>query len=287
MSIRARDIRIIRKDKLYKTRGTRNLVSQGIEIDPNILDYQTRVAGEGGTLNDHSQLEALSIMYQSWVSDSIRSLLLRINLWPTDGFAGFNVPVVYNDTVYTDPAIGNTVDANNNFVSGDFVYATGLKGNGTTKFLDTGFNPSTVAEVSQNNIGFFVITSEIPPPSGTGYDIGASLSSIVAENGGDLFIAVSSASKSPVVTPALGFLWAGRQNGSDIEITLNGTDYTTSEASIGESPFSLYVYALNVGVDFAHSNRRLVGYGITKYMTPTERSNLYNSITTFNAAIGR
>lgn len=285
MTWNSRAIRISRSDKRLKSRLRRTL-SASMEIDPNILDYESRVVAQGGSLDD-DKLEALTILYQDWVANSIRTDLVRVNGWPTDTFDGFNVPLIYNDTDYNDPAIGNELDTNSNFVSGDFSAVTGLKGNMVDKSLDTGVNPSLVSELSQDNIGLFVKVTEVPLVSGTMYDIGALPTYVVSDNGGDLFTAISSAGNSPGITPELGFLWIGRINGTNIEITINGDHFVVAQASLEEAALNILIFALNVGVAFAHSDRRLTWYGITKYMTEAERIILYNSLNTFDAAIGR
>lgn len=283
----ARSVRIIRGDKRLKSRNIRTNLG-GMEIDPNILDYQVRVEGEGGTLNDHNQLEVTTLLYQNWVSNSIRPLLVRVDGFLSDGFAGFNVPLVYNDTSYSDPAIGNSININNNFIGSDLSFTTGLKGRpvGTT-YLRTGLNPSTVPQLGENNIGIFVVTTDFGVVSSTKYDIGASLTNLVSENGGDIQVAVSSGQNFPGITPQLGFLWIGRTNGTDIEITLNGVHYTASQATVGEAPLDIFYFALNVGVDFAHSDKRIKWMGVTKYMTTTQREIFYNSLVTADTSMGR
>jgi hypothetical protein len=286
MSIRARDIRIVRKDKLYKTRGTRNLVNSSIEIDPNILDYQSRVAGQGGTID--GKLEALTVLYQDWVANSIRTDLVRVNGWPTDTFAGFDVPLIYNNTDYNDPPLGGALDINTNFVSGDFSAVTGLKGNGIDKSLDSTFNPLDHAVVGENDIGMFAIVSDFSVIIGSSYDMGSSVSAFSSyEGGAEVAVSVSSGQNNTGIVPELGFLWVGRTNGSDIEITLNGSDYTVSQPTIVETTTNFQVFARLTGAVFGYSNRRLLWYGVSKYMTPVKRAALRSSLSTFDAAIGR
>jgi hypothetical protein len=68
--------------------------------------------------------------------------MMRVNLFCGTGLAAALTPLYRSSSPLV--AFGGATDTNNNFVSGDFSESSGLKGDGSTKHLTTGFNPSNL-----------------------------------------------------------------------------------------------------------------------------------------------
>lgn len=247
-------------------------------LQEEIYLYRSRVQSAGSDITG-TLLTKYMNLYDSIRSAGLRSKIVRLNLFKADTFAGIFEPLF--NSVDAVSVIGDISDTNNNFVSGDWT-TDGLKGNGSTKYTQTGVIPDMVAEIAQDNIGLMVWVTEMPA-AGTTYDIGALPTYLVADNGGDLLIGISSAGNSPGITPELGFLWAGRQNASDIDITLNNSNYTVAQASLSEPAVEILGFAVNVGSPFGHVARRHRLQGITQWLTTTERAALKTAFENFIA----
>jgi hypothetical protein len=112
---------------------------------PDALDWATRVTTNGGTFTSNT-LAAVSTFCASIERAGIRDRFYRLNLFCGDQLAAALVPL-YRAESSTASVRGNATDTNNNFVAADFNNtgsASGLAGNGTSKFLNTGVNANSV-----------------------------------------------------------------------------------------------------------------------------------------------
>lgn len=107
-----------------------------IEVQ-NYIDYlQT---------NFNVQLDPVQITeYNNFINNisSIRSKIIRLNLFNAPSFATVNVPFLYNRD-NSNTLIGNRTDTLFNFISSDYNKNTGLQGNGVNKYIDLTVQPST------------------------------------------------------------------------------------------------------------------------------------------------
>lgn len=113
---------------------------------PEALDWATRVTANGGTVSS-TTLAAVSTFCASIQAAGIRDRFYRLNLFCGNQLAAALVPL-YRAESSTASARGNTTDTNNGpFVAADFNNtgsSSGLAGNGTSKFLNTGINANSV-----------------------------------------------------------------------------------------------------------------------------------------------
>lgn len=115
---------------------------------PEALDWASRVTANGGTVSTNT-LAAVSTFCASIDRESgLRAAILRCNLFCGNSdanLAAVRTPLYLSGSL-GGAAIGNTTDTNVNFAQADYQETGsggGLKGNGTTKYLNTGFNAST------------------------------------------------------------------------------------------------------------------------------------------------
>ena len=112
-------------------------------------DWIDRVYANGGTVST-STASAVNTFCDAIDAAGIRDRFYRLNLFAGNSDASLNA---VRTPLYRGPSLGGTqyggtTDTNNNFVAGDYAEtgATGgLKGNGTSKYLDTGFEQQTIA----------------------------------------------------------------------------------------------------------------------------------------------
>jgi hypothetical protein len=138
------------------------------------LDWATRASANGGTIST-TLLRAVSDFCATIDRNSLRDRFVRLNPFAGGNLSGALVPL-YRSTSFGGTVLGNATDTNNNFVSGDFTETTGLKGNGTTKFLNTGFTPASFVSTSSVHLSYsgtgLETTSAATSGSGDRFGIG-------------------------------------------------------------------------------------------------------------------
>lgn len=261
--------------------------------DAEILNLISRVQALGsdvtGTLLD---------AYVDFVNSvsSIRSKILRLNMFAADSYAGILAPL-FRNTDGSGTAVGGNADTNVNFVSGDWGLATGLQGDGSSKYLNTGLNPSSTTEIGQNNTG---IGAWIGTVNNGRFAIGVG-------DGGTNYLMLAPAFTgytgnviATVNTNNVGSGWAAQTPGMlYLSRLASGTESLYKDgvlvsdrtlASTSELNANIYIFMDN-NINLFGSNWPtsdvLFGYVITQGMSAAEQLVLYNAWNTFNTAIGR
>lgn len=114
-------------------------------VHPEANAWRTAVVANGGSVSA-STMKAVSTFCADIDKAGIRDRFYRLNLFAGTGLSSCLVPL-YRGQSRTGTQYGNTTDTNNGpFVSGDYAEtgaSGGLKGNGSTKYLDTGLAGNT------------------------------------------------------------------------------------------------------------------------------------------------
>ena len=124
---------------------------------PEALGWATRVATNGGTVSS-STLAAVSTFCASIdAASGLRAAILRLNLFCGNSDASLNAvrTPLYLSGSLGGATIGNATDTNFNFVAGDYQETGsggGLKGNGSSKYLGTGFLYSNLASANSTHL---------------------------------------------------------------------------------------------------------------------------------------
>jgi len=157
------------------------------------------------------------------------------------------------------PLVG-TAPTNNNFVSGDYNRVTGLVGNGSTKYLDSGVSPADVT--LQNSAHLSVYTSSAPEISLAG-SLVTSPNSFLWVRGDGNFASNSSGSVNSGLTPGAGFQGTSRLSSTQIVSRANGASVTSSSSSAvpNSAKITLFVRNLN-GTPGEYSDSRMAFYSI-------------------------
>jgi hypothetical protein len=114
---------------------TRLRAGGGSSTDADAAAWASAVTANSGTYSA-ATLSAVSAFCVSAKASGYWDKLNRINLFCGDQLAAALVPLKAGG--------GNATDTNVNFVSGDYTEATGITGNGTTKYLNTGLVANTL-----------------------------------------------------------------------------------------------------------------------------------------------
>jgi len=135
-----------RKIELYLSRKW--LITLAPQVsNADAQDWVDRVYANGGTVSP-STAAAVNTFCNAIEAASLRDRFYRLNLFAGTGLNAALVPL-YRGPTYGGTTYGNATDTNNGpFVSDDYNEtgaSSGLKGNGSNKYLNTGFPANTIA----------------------------------------------------------------------------------------------------------------------------------------------
>ena len=105
-------------------------------MHPEAADWANRVRANSGSVSG-STLMAVSRLCRAIDAAGIRDRFFRMGIFAGDNLSAVLVPL-FRGASLSGTQYGLTTDANQNFVAGDYTLATGLTGNGTSKYLQTG-----------------------------------------------------------------------------------------------------------------------------------------------------
>ena len=272
---------------------------------PEAQDWRNRVITNGGTVSG-STLTAVSNFCRSIDAAGLRDRFYRLNLFCGTGLSAALVPL-YRGRSRTGSQFGNTTETNNGpFVSGDYAEtgsSAGLKSDGATKFLNTGFKaPSASASPSDFHIGVYA----------QGVEAGGT---------SRIFMGMATSQAGQNLTTAIGWVTSGAQSGVAIHETtfLNGgatdrqgmllgvndgnrnTIYYDDGTSVATHSGArtdgfetgtgdeFYILARNfVGTTQLHSlNKRIRAYSIGLAMTSSQVTAFQTAMVSFQTALSR
>lgn len=273
------------------------------------LAWKTAAEANGGTVSTPT-LAAVSTFCTAIDAAGIRSKFLRLNLICGGNLAAARVPL-YRAGASTGTQYGTTTDTNvGPFVSADYGEATGLNGNGSAKYFDTGLTIGTVrtfgADYDNCHVAVYNRTSQTGPHFG-------------AEDGGNLYFANSLAMDAGLTAPSIAdgvpVLRTGTVNYGEGELLgsstgygfhlgvktgdtagayeLNGTDITDSSTSLGFSfdttdASPLFFMGVSDGENLYQAcDGRLSHYSVGSSLTGPQRAAYYAAVIAFQTALGR
>jgi hypothetical protein len=233
---------------------------------------------------DDTEKAAVDAFVTAAKAASIFSLIRRANLM-VGTFPGIAAPLV--------TTIGDAADTLNNYVEGDWDRASGLQGDGSSTYIDTGYVPSEAT-------GFLGVCSRGTALSATAYWAGcggggqeyavghssAGSGQPRAYWGGSTIANVTTAAPS-----AAGIWAANRVNSTSLELLKDNTILASSATSTtpASGVNSLVFGAINFGTKSSYLGvgQRLAGYIVLSGLDSTQRAALQSAWATFNTAIGR
>jgi hypothetical protein len=269
---------------------------------PEAQIWRNAVIANGGTVSG-STLNAVSKFCRSIDAAGIRDRFYRLNLFAGDGLTACLVPL-YRGPSSAGTQHGNATDTNvGPFVTEDYAQTTGLQGNGSTKWLDTGLTPDGLDTLATGHVS--ARFSDGAPTSGGVSVIGAAVAS------GQRYMLITI---SPAGTPQTRGFWGGTiatdraelahvasnhclvSRAADTDLTLyrNGTDasaFTTSiTPSASAAPFGVFAIlgtAAARNTSFNVYAGRVTAYSIGRVVTSSQAAAFNTALTDFNTAISR
>jgi len=279
--------------------------ASGTAGHPEALGWASRVAANGGTVSS-STLAAVSTFCAAInAASGLRAAILRCNLFCGNSDASLNAvrTPLYLSGSFGGSAIGNTIDANFNFVAGDYAEtggSGGLKGDGTSKYLNTGFNYSSLASASSTHLSFSGTSLETT--SGDRMALGSfafpgdlnGLCTLDIQTGAS-FRGYRSSSSVPAQINNVGITAEPHMIGTRTSTNLNrlyrsGTQAaeSTATAALATPARAFFVFAgNNNGTREALTAGRLRMYSIGNGLTDAQALAFSNAVIAFNTALGR
>jgi hypothetical protein len=176
------------------------------------------------------------------------------------------------------------------FTAGWTFASTGVKGNGSSSYMDTTLLPSTELLLNSTHLSFY---SRTDTPSGSIADlgsIGSSLSYTLIEIFGNVLYNLINQSTiaSVAMTTTLGHFISSRRGATDSEAYRNGASVATfATSSNALSDRALFLGAFNGPTIQFYSNREYAFASIGDGLTDTQASNLYTAVQAFQTTLSR
>jgi len=272
-------------------------------LHPETASWAARVVANGGSVSG-TTMSAVSKFCAAIASAGIRDRFYRLNLFCGTGLNAALTPLYLGPTPL-GIRYGNTTDTNNAFVGVGTDYAEtgasgGLLGNGTTKYLNTGFNVDQLPGAANCHLSSFITgTQDIASArtlvgvlfNGTTdrYRLFLQLSGSTAPNYGiqtELGKANIAFANNRTNTNG-GLILASRTSTTlltlyDDAVSIGTSEVSTSETT-GASPF--FVFARNGPTEYY--NGRMAAYSIGAGMQDDQVTAYNAAIQAFQSAMGR
>ena len=272
---------------------------------PEAADWANRVRTNGGAAVSGSTLLAVSRFCRAIDAAGIRSKFRRLNLFCGTSDASLvavRTPL-YRGESRTGTQYGSSLDTNVNFVEGDYTEtgaSGGLLGNGTSKYLNTGFNVDQLPGAANCHIASYIRGTQDIASARTlvgvlfngvtdRYRLFLQLSGSSAPNYGiqtELGKATAAGIVNRINTNG-GLILASRTSTTSLTIYDDAvsvaTTATITDETTGASPF--FVFARNGPVEYY--NGRMAAYSIGAGLSDAEATSYYSAMNTFQTALSR
>lgn len=258
---------------------------RGFGFDEATLDWRARVLAYGGSVGA-TGMRAADGFVKRMRTAGIWPKLHRINLFGGNQLAAAVVPLKVGS--------GSAVDTNFNFVEGDYTEASGLAGNGSSKYLNTGVAVSALT-TNDVHLGVYQLASSI----NTNMIIGCQgagggsqrLSLLVGSGPAPAFSAYSTGSAvSGSAASVQGHIVGTRTSSSEQAVYAAGASLATSASTGGSTPTAtqITVFVNNAnGTPSGYSNARLGAYHLGSGLTPADVLEINNALRRAMDAMGR
>lgn len=257
-------------------------------MDADAADWRIRAIAAGGSVKDSTQVAVNKFVIaakglQYWAKFN------RVNLMCGDQLAAMLVPLKVGN--------GAALDTNVGYIAADYTEATGLKGDGTAKYLNTGLLP-TALTINNTHLSyydrsadfvwpFWMGASDSPGPAnwlqlGTHTDSKARSDQYNNADGNGRLT-------SPVITTPIGLMIGSRQTSSDHRIFNKSSQVANNSAVGGALPgYPITVGVVNQSNNFSgFSNHTIAGYTIGSSLTANDASGYNVDMHLFQTALGR
>ncbi|MBL8007540.1 MAG: hypothetical protein JNJ56_08415 [Ignavibacteria bacterium] len=263
-----------------------NTIAASLDIET--LNWLSRVDSAGGTVSDSVIAavddyvkEVKGLKYQS---TSIRSYLLREN-WFCGDFAASEVPVFINGNG-SSASLGLPKDVNHNYSSAGYTdtgIASGLKGNGVNRYVETGFNPYLISEIGISDAHLMIYSMTDTVDQGR---IGCRKNSdgmyfYPRYTNGNCYFEVNSTVENSVTVPSTkGYLLIQRNSPQFVDMYYRDNLILSAQNNSTVEPNSEFTIGAfnNSGTVTGFTKFQLGGYSIGRSFSPAMQLVHYNAV---------
>jgi hypothetical protein len=250
----------------------------------------SRVLSNGGTVST-STATAVNDFCNSIDASGIRDRFYRLNLFAGTGLAACLVPL-YRGQSLGGTQFGNATDTNVNFAAGDYVEtgATGgLKGNGSSKLLQTGIAGSAISGGDRHLSAYESLpaTTTFSPSIGAGTSHNTAVLHQIGPYHAlqQMYAVGSSLAAMPTVNPPSAGFWIGTElSTTTASLYRNGVLANQKTGSYGGQADTNYQA---FGLQGQSSEVRLGAYSLGLGMTAAQASAYNTAMQAFQTALSR
>lgn len=243
----------------------------------------SRVPAQSGTVSAAS-ITKNNALVTALFQFGLRSKITRLQTY-AGSFAALGAPLI------KDFGAGN--DGINGFVSGDYSETTGLTG-GTSKYIGTGFNPSSIPNTNSWHMGAYVRTGSDASTHLMGVQTGVGDTALLVSFAGTSYWDSwnSSTGRCSTADSAGTGLYIGtRTTSSASNLYKNGTSIASTAGAVGTPPNAdLVVHAFNdsgaSGI-ISFTARTVALYTMGSGLSATDVANYYKAVQAYQTAMGR
>lgn len=266
-------------------------------LDAETQNWLSRVTAAGGSVSD-SVISAVDdyikeVKGLKYQSTNIRSFLLREN-WFCGNFNAAFVPIFINGNGSAVP-LGFAADVNRNYSADEYAETglnSGLKGNGTNRYVETGFNPYNISEIGAGDAHFMIYSmSDTVDPGRMGCRKNLDGFYMYPRylNGNCYFVLNSATELSTNIPNSKGYIMIQRTTAQYTEayyrdnqlfnVQINATYEPNIDVTIGA--FN------NSGNVINHTKFRLGGYSLGRGLSPAAQLIHYTAVQRLMQRLGR
>jgi hypothetical protein len=267
-------------------------VSQTIHHEA--IDWATRASANGGTIST-TTIRAVSDFCAAADRGAFRSAIYRLNPFAGGNLSGALVPL-YRGPTFGGTNYGSATDTAGNFVSADYSDNGGLKGNGTNKYLLTGFRLTNLpqatsvhlscsaTEASASGTACFLGTYNFSET--TRYQLNERSGSVRNFNSGGAAPSVSLSDTEPHIIGSRTDANAAAVYRSGSIAATNTTNVSLTLATV---PIIVFSLGLNPEQPAAgnYSAARMRMYSIGSGLSAAQAAAFSSAVIAFNAALAR
>jgi hypothetical protein len=258
-------------------------------LDFETVDWVNRVNANRGKVSERT-----IFIVNKWLVNlkkaGLRHLIKRVNLYCGNSLASAQIPII------RDPN-GGIMDTLFNFVETDFSEKGGIKGDGATKYINTGLSPANAQQtLTSMHIGVFCLTSAdegAEEISSGGNACGGWANGYVSYLGStyfDCWFPGGGGQFGPVTdSEGTGFYLYTRRASDNVEVYKNGKTIITGTTTNGSLPGQSYMIFCQSSCEVAEafSSKTHGMYTIGTSLTPTEAHKYYQITKTVQRELGR
>ena len=270
-------------------------------LHPEAANWASRVRANGGSVSG-STLTAVSRFCASIAAAGNRDRFYRLNLFCGTADASL---IAVRTPLYRGPSLGgtqygNTLDTNFNFAITDYAENSGLTGDGTSKYLNTGFNVDQLPGAANCHLSSYIRGTQniasVRALIGAIFNVVTDRYRLMLRTDGSSagnYTASTELGKavgiSAVQRPNAngGLIVSSRTSTTSLTLYDDGVSIGTASDSTAETTgaFPFFVFARTGPVEYY--NGIMAGYSIGAGMSQSQVTSYYNAMNAFQTALGR